>query len=248
MLSSMKTTASSPRIARGYATAGADQPLRPFTFERRSPNDEDVVIDIAYCGVCHLDVHAAHNAWGMSHYPMVPGHEITGVVREVGKAVARFKKGDRVGIGCFIDSCDAGPPRPRSRALPAWPRAHLQRLRARLEGADPRRLLRLDRGQGRLRAVGAGGAAARRRRAAPLCGCHGVLAAAQVAGRSGREGRHRRARRARSRGREDGSRDGGRGHGPLPHAQEARRRPEARGQGRLRDGEPGHLRRPRERL
>ncbi|WP_437976811.1 NAD(P)-dependent alcohol dehydrogenase [Sorangium sp. So ce295] len=101
----MKTTASNPRMARGYATAGADQPLRPFTFERRSPNDEDVVIDIAYCGVCHSDVHAAHNAWGMSHYPMVPGHEITGVVREVGKAVARFKKGDRVGIGCFIDSC-----------------------------------------------------------------------------------------------------------------------------------------------
>jgi alcohol dehydrogenase (NADP+) len=105
MLTRMKTLAPSTLFTRGYATSGADQPLRPFTFERRSPNDDDVIIDIAYCGVCHSDVHAAHNAWGMSHYPMVPGHEITGVVRDVGKAVTKFKKGDRVGVGCFIDSC-----------------------------------------------------------------------------------------------------------------------------------------------
>jgi len=101
----METPAPSTRLTRGYATSGADQPLRPFTFARRSPNDDDVIIDIAYCGVCHSDVHAAHNAWGTSHYPMVPGHEITGIVREVGAAVTKFKKGDRVGVGCFIDSC-----------------------------------------------------------------------------------------------------------------------------------------------
>lgn len=99
----MKTPSTLP--ARGYATSGKDQPLRPHTFERRAPKDDDVVIDVAFCGVCHSDVHAAHDAWGMSHYPMVPGHEITGVVRQVGKTVTKFAVGDRVGVGCFVDSC-----------------------------------------------------------------------------------------------------------------------------------------------
>ncbi|MBB4006452.1 NAD(P)-dependent alcohol dehydrogenase [Allorhizobium taibaishanense] len=92
-------------IARGYAATDASKPLEPFTFERREPNDDDVVISIKYCGVCHSDIHQARNEWGMSAYPMVPGHEIAGVVTAVGSKVSKFKVGDHVGVGCFVDSC-----------------------------------------------------------------------------------------------------------------------------------------------
>lgn len=92
-------------IARGYAATDASQPLQPYTFERREPNDDDVVIAIKYCGICHSDIHQARNEWGFSKYPMVPGHEIAGVVTAVGEKVTRFKAGDRVGVGCFVDSC-----------------------------------------------------------------------------------------------------------------------------------------------
>jgi len=92
-------------IARGYAATDASKPLTPFTFERREPRDDDVVIDIKYCGVCHSDIHQARNEWGNSTFPMVPGHEIVGIVRAVGSKVTRFKLGDRVGVGCFVDSC-----------------------------------------------------------------------------------------------------------------------------------------------
>lgn len=91
--------------ARGYAAAAAGQPLRPFSFERRAPNDDDVVIDIHFCGICHSDIHQARDEWSNSNFPMTPGHEITGVVREVGARVTRFRKGDHVGVGCFVDSC-----------------------------------------------------------------------------------------------------------------------------------------------
>lgn len=92
-------------IARGYAATDASKPLQPFTFERREPNTDDVVIAIKYCGICHSDIHQARNEWGFSKYPMVPGHEIAGVVTAVGSAVTKFKVGDRVGVGCFVDSC-----------------------------------------------------------------------------------------------------------------------------------------------
>ncbi|MBP2237241.1 putative zinc-type alcohol dehydrogenase-like protein [Sinorhizobium kostiense] len=92
-------------IARGYAATDASKPLTPFTFDRREPRDDDVVIDIKYCGVCHSDIHQARNEWGNSTFPMVPGHEIVGIVRAVGSRVTRFKLGDRVGVGCFVDSC-----------------------------------------------------------------------------------------------------------------------------------------------
>ncbi|HXV31677.1 MAG TPA: NAD(P)-dependent alcohol dehydrogenase [Sinorhizobium sp.] len=92
-------------IARGYAATDASKPLAPFTFERREPRDDDVVIDIKYCGVCHSDIHQARNEWGNSTFPMVPGHEIVGIVRAVGSKVTKFKIGDRVGVGCFVDSC-----------------------------------------------------------------------------------------------------------------------------------------------
>ncbi|KSV94605.1 NAD(P)-dependent alcohol dehydrogenase [Sinorhizobium sp. GL28] len=92
-------------IARGYAATDASKPLTPFTFERREPRDDDVVIEIKYCGVCHSDIHQARNEWGNSAFPMVPGHEIVGIVAAVGSKVTKFKVGDRAGVGCFVDSC-----------------------------------------------------------------------------------------------------------------------------------------------
>ncbi|MGE7368749.1 NAD(P)-dependent alcohol dehydrogenase [Neorhizobium sp. NPDC001467] len=92
-------------IARGYAATDASKPLAPFTFERREPNDDDVVIDIKYAGVCHSDIHTVRNEWGGAVYPIVPGHEIAGVVTAVGSKVTKFKVGDHVGVGCFVDSC-----------------------------------------------------------------------------------------------------------------------------------------------
>ena len=89
----------------GYATHSAQDDLIPFRFERRDPRPNDVVIDILFCGVCHSDLHQAHNDWGGSIYPMVPGHEIIGRVAGVGSQVTRFKVGDPVGIGCMVDSC-----------------------------------------------------------------------------------------------------------------------------------------------
>jgi uncharacterized zinc-type alcohol dehydrogenase-like protein len=92
-------------IAKGYAATDASKPLAPFTFERREPNEDDVVISVKYCGLCHSDIHQARNEWGNSSYPMVPGHEVAGVVSAVGSAVTKFKVGDHVGVGCFVNSC-----------------------------------------------------------------------------------------------------------------------------------------------
>ncbi|NKI68825.1 alcohol dehydrogenase catalytic domain-containing protein [Collimonas pratensis] len=91
--------------SKAYAAAAAHSPLAPFTIQRRLPADEDVAISIKYCGICHSDVSMARNAWGFSMFPMVPGHEITGIVTAVGAKVQKFKIGDRVGVGCFVDSC-----------------------------------------------------------------------------------------------------------------------------------------------
>ena len=92
-------------IARGYAATDATKPLAPFTFERREPNDDDVVIDIKFAGICHSDIHTVRNEWHNAVYPIVPGHEIAGIVTAVGSKVTKFKVGDRVGVGCFVDSC-----------------------------------------------------------------------------------------------------------------------------------------------
>jgi uncharacterized zinc-type alcohol dehydrogenase-like protein len=89
----------------GYAAQSATDDLAPFRFERRQPRATDVVIEILYCGVCHSDLHTAHNDWGNTMYPVVPGHEIIGRVISVGPDVRRFKAGDRVGVGCMVDSC-----------------------------------------------------------------------------------------------------------------------------------------------
>jgi alcohol dehydrogenase (NADP+) len=89
----------------GYAAKEAKASLTPFSFERRNILDCDVMIDIQYCGICHTDIHQVKNEWGRSTYPMVPGHEIIGNVLQVGSQVTRFKVGDKVGVGCFVDSC-----------------------------------------------------------------------------------------------------------------------------------------------
>lgn len=90
---------------KGYAAPSATQPLAPFDFSRREPGPHDVLIDIHYCGVCHSDIHQARDEWGGSKFPMVPGHEIVGIVTRVGAQVKRYKTGDKVGVGCFVDSC-----------------------------------------------------------------------------------------------------------------------------------------------
>lgn len=91
--------------AKAYSAQSASSPLAPDTIERRDPGPHDVVIDIAYCGVCHSDVHAVRDEWSNTRFPIVPGHEITGTVRQVGSAVKRWKAGDRVGVGCMVNSC-----------------------------------------------------------------------------------------------------------------------------------------------
>jgi uncharacterized zinc-type alcohol dehydrogenase-like protein len=91
--------------AKAYAAITAKAPVGPFSFERREPRDHDVAIDIQYCGICHSDIHQARDEWGGSIFPMVPGHEIVGVVRSVGAKVSRFKVGDRAGVGVLVDSC-----------------------------------------------------------------------------------------------------------------------------------------------
>ncbi|MDI9818464.1 MULTISPECIES: NAD(P)-dependent alcohol dehydrogenase [unclassified Legionella] len=90
---------------KGYAAPTAKAPLEPFSFQRREVGDNDVLIDIHYCGICHSDIHQARDEWGGSLFPMVPGHEIVGIVRKAGKHVIKFKAGDRVGVGCMVDSC-----------------------------------------------------------------------------------------------------------------------------------------------
>ncbi len=88
-----------------YGAHAADQPLEALTIQRRDPGPRDVQIDIAYCGVCHSDLHTVRAEWQGTLYPCVPGHEIVGHVSAVGGEVTGFKVGDTVGVGCMVDSC-----------------------------------------------------------------------------------------------------------------------------------------------
>lgn len=90
---------------KAYAAQTKTSPLAPFTLDRREPGENDVAIDIKFCGICHSDVHQVRDEWGGSLYPMVPGHEIVGHVTAVGGNVKKFKVGDTVGVGCMVDSC-----------------------------------------------------------------------------------------------------------------------------------------------
>lgn len=92
-----------------YGAHAGDKPLEPITIERRQPGDRDVQIKIAYCGVCHSDLHTVRSEWSGTKFPCVPGHEIVGHVTAVGNAVAAFKVGDTVGVGCLVGSCQHCP-------------------------------------------------------------------------------------------------------------------------------------------
>jgi alcohol dehydrogenase (NADP+) len=91
--------------SRGYAALSAKAALNAFNFERRKLGEHDVALDISYAGICHSDIHQVAEDWGPSIFPMVPGHEIAGVVTEVGNKVSKFSVGDRIGVGVFVDSC-----------------------------------------------------------------------------------------------------------------------------------------------
>ena len=94
---------------KAYAAPAVSAPLAPFNFERRELRPHDVLIEIAYCGVCHSDLHQVRDEWGGAQFPMVPGHEIVGHVRAVGAEVQNFKVGDAAGVGCMVDSCRTCP-------------------------------------------------------------------------------------------------------------------------------------------
>ncbi|HEX7429630.1 MAG TPA: NAD(P)-dependent alcohol dehydrogenase [Mycobacterium sp.] len=88
-----------------YAATSATDPLTRTTITRRDVGPHDVAFDIHFAGICHSDIHTVRAEWGQPRYPVVPGHEIAGVVTEVGSEVTKFQVGDRVGVGCFVDSC-----------------------------------------------------------------------------------------------------------------------------------------------
>ncbi|MCC5792354.1 MAG: NAD(P)-dependent alcohol dehydrogenase [Legionellaceae bacterium] len=95
--------------AKAYAGKDTSGIMEPFDLERRAVTANDVAIDILYCGMCHSDLHMLHNDWNITVYPIVPGHEIIGRVKDVGHAVQTFRKGDLVGVGCMVDACRQCP-------------------------------------------------------------------------------------------------------------------------------------------
>ena len=92
-------------IVRGLAALSKNAPLTPYSFTRRELLPNDVAIDIKYAGICHSDIHQVREEWGGARFPMVPGHEIAGVVSAIGSSVSKFAVGDLIGVGVFIDSC-----------------------------------------------------------------------------------------------------------------------------------------------
>jgi uncharacterized zinc-type alcohol dehydrogenase-like protein len=91
--------------ANARATSGPKEPFKPTTIKRRDLQPKDVLIEIKFAGICHSDIHHAHAEWGPQKYPLIPGHEIAGIVTEIGSEVTKHSVGDRVGVGCMIDSC-----------------------------------------------------------------------------------------------------------------------------------------------
>ncbi len=92
-------------ISKGYAVKSAKAPLESFSFERRELREKDVQLEILYAGICHSDIHQAREEWGPAIFPMVPGHEIVGKVTAIAPGVTKFKVGDLIGVGVFVDSC-----------------------------------------------------------------------------------------------------------------------------------------------
>lgn len=92
-------------LTKGYAAFDESGVLKPWTFERRAVGDDDILIEIKAASICHSDIHQEKGHWGKQQYPQVPGHEIAGVVTQVGKNVTKFKVGDRAGVGCMVNGC-----------------------------------------------------------------------------------------------------------------------------------------------
>ena len=95
---------------KAWGAPSAGKQLEPMTIERREPGPRDVVIDVKFCGVCHSDIHQARDEWSGAMFPMVPGHEVVGIVTRVGSDVTKVKVGDKAGVGCMVDSCHDCPP------------------------------------------------------------------------------------------------------------------------------------------
>ncbi|HVB01852.1 MAG TPA: NAD(P)-dependent alcohol dehydrogenase [Acidimicrobiales bacterium] len=93
------------RTVTAYATKSPKAPFQKTTIERRDLGPKDILIKIAFAGICHSDLHTAWGEWGDAIFPLTPGHEIAGIIEEVGDAVSRHSVGDRVGVGCMVDSC-----------------------------------------------------------------------------------------------------------------------------------------------
>ncbi len=94
-----------PTLARAYGAPSPSAPLEPLTLERRDLEPDDVLIEIKFAGICHSDIHTVRGEWGKQPFPVTPGHEIAGVVSQIGSAVTEYAVGDRVGVGCMVDSC-----------------------------------------------------------------------------------------------------------------------------------------------
>ncbi|KAJ4759804.1 Cinnamyl alcohol dehydrogenase [Rhynchospora pubera] len=101
----MEATANHTQIVTGWAGKDSSGKVTPHVFKRRENGPEDVTIKVQFCGMCHTDLHYLKNDWGITMYPVVPGHEITGIITKVGLNVTNFKVGDRVGVGCIYASC-----------------------------------------------------------------------------------------------------------------------------------------------
>lgn len=100
-----QTTPNHTQTVSGWAAHDSSGKMTPYVFKRRENGVNDVTIKVLYCGMCHTDLHHVRNDWGITMYPCVPGHEITGIITKVGKDVTNFKVGDKVGVGCLAASC-----------------------------------------------------------------------------------------------------------------------------------------------
>lgn len=200
------------RTVSAYAATSATEPLTKTTIERRDPGPRDVAIDIKFAGICHSDIHTAKGEWGTPNYPVVVGHEIAGVVTEVGAEVTKFKVGDHVGVGCMVNSCgrcsscDAGLEQYCKNGA-TFTYNSIDKDGTSTQGGYSQAVV-VDENfvlHPRLAAAGQGGAAAVR-------GHHAVLAAAALEGRAGHPAGDHRPGRPGAHGRQAGRGDGRRGH------------------------------------
>ena len=235
--------APSMTMTHALIAASAGAALEPGTIERRDLRDDDVQIDIKFAGICHTDIHQVREEWGQAIFPMVPGHEIAGIVSAVGPGVTRYQVGDRVGVGCMVDSCgecefckDGEEQYCTKGAVMTYNGTRLRRR------ADHGRLQPAGR---RLRAVHPRhprGHRARRRRAAAVRRHHDLLARCKRWGAGpgkkvaviGMGGLGHMAR-------QDRRRHGRRGHRPVPHARQAGGRQALRRDAPLRHQDDGDL-------